>query len=278
MIINAAKAVISRHGSQSAREAAAASGSKLITRQFNFASSQYASCFTEIPTPNVYKFRKDAIEYLERFDGKKWYDDPVRFVIVSIHFIQSYYDKLHLCGSYYSCATEQPILFIASYSNFLYCLFDVIPSFASQIVSILNGEKLPVSKPNLNVTTDSLSKPNGHQYYATPSQVKDLLNHIKTYHSPYQDIRPQIRRIESKFLNEYAGMLIGNQCLDFAKQDGITEMEESVMANSVERKLNDELLKAEQDGKVVIERKAIYVSCVSNFTNFLDLFRKTLRR
>ena len=151
-------------------------------------------------------------------------------------------------------------------------------TLCEQIVSILNGEKLPTSKSNLHTTTDSLSNPNGHQYYASPSQVNDLLTHIKSYHSPYQDIRPQIRRIESKFLNEYAGFLIGNQCLDFGKQDGITEMEESVMANAVERKLNDALLESEQEGKVVIERKPIYVSCVSNFTNFLDLFRKTLRR
>ena len=147
-----------------------------------------------------------------------------------------------------------------------------------QIVSILNGQKLTPSPTNLHTTTDALSNPNGHQYYATPAQVNDLLAHIQSYHSPYLDIRPQIRRIEQKLLNDYAGFLIGNQCLDFAKQDGITEMEESVMANSIERKLNDALLQSEVEGKVVIETKCIYVSCVSNFTNFLDLFRKTLRR
>jgi hypothetical protein len=40
------------------------------------------------------------------------------------------------------------------------------------------------------------------------------------------------------------------------------------MANSVERKLNDALLQSEVEGKVVIERKCIYVSYVSYFTNY----------
>lgn len=48
------------------------------TRQFNFASSQYASCFDEIPTPDVVKLRKDAVKYLDSFDKQSWYDDPVR--------------------------------------------------------------------------------------------------------------------------------------------------------------------------------------------------------
>ncbi|KAL9182185.1 hypothetical protein ACHAXT_012837 [Thalassiosira profunda] len=191
------------------------------TRNFNFASSQYASCFDDIPTPDVPKLRKDAVEYLDSFDKQSWYDDPV--------------------------------------------------------CSILNGEKLVAPPSNLWITKNSLSQANGNQYYATPDQVQSLLKHIQAYKSPYTDLRPQVRRIEQKFLHEYAGFLIGNQCLDFAKQDGVTEIEESIMANSVERKLNDALFQDEVDGKVVIERKPIFVSCVSNFTNFLDLFRKTLR-
>ena len=55
-----------------------------------------------------------------------------------------------------------------------------------------------------------------------------MSNHIQTYKSPYTDLRPQIRRIEQKFLDEYAGFLIGNQTLDFGKQDGVTEIEESI--------------------------------------------------
>jgi len=190
-------------------------------RKFNFASSQYASCFKDLPKPDVAKLRKDAVEYLDSFDGKSWYDDP--------------------------------------------------------ICSILNGEKLLAPPSNLWITKNSLSQPNGHQYYSTPTQVQSILTHIQTYKSPYKDIRPQIRRIEQKFLHEYDGFLIGNQCLDFGKQDGVTEIEESIMANSVERKLNDLLLDEEIAGKVVVNRQPIFVSCVSNFTNFLDLFRKTLR-
>ena len=117
----------------------------------------------------------------------------------------------------------------------------------------------PTSHPP-RITKNSLSQANGNQYYATPDQVQSLLKHIQTYKSPYTDLRPQVRRIEQKFLHEYAGFLIGNQCLDFAKQDGVTEIEESIMANSVERKLNDALFQDEVDGKVVIERKPIFVS------------------
>lgn len=50
------------------------------------------------------------------------------------------------------------------------------------------------------------------------------------------------------------------------------------MANHVERALNDLVLQDEIDGKTMINRRAVYVSTVSNFTNFLDLFRKTIRR
>ena len=55
-------------------------------RRFNFASSQYASCFTEIPTPDVDKLRKDAVEYLDKFDKQTWYDDPVRIDLYHVLF------------------------------------------------------------------------------------------------------------------------------------------------------------------------------------------------
>jgi hypothetical protein len=153
-------------------------------------------------------------------------------------------------------------------------------------VSLVNGKKLGGGK---SVTTvNALGQPNGSQDYATPKQVQELMHHIRTYQSPSNnnnnnnnnknlDLREPLRRIEQKLLTEYTGLLIGNQCLDFQKQDGITEIEEATMANTVERRLNDLLWRDEQDGKLTINRKPIYVSCVSNFTNFLDLFRKTIR-
>lgn len=190
-------------------------------RGFNFASSGYASCFTDIPKPDPAKIRRMAVAYLDTFDTKAWYTDPV--------------------------------------------------------CSILNGEKLLAPTSDVCITKNSLNEPNGQQHLATPDQVTSLLHHILTYHSPHTDLRPQVRRIEQRFLTEYAGLLVGNQCLDFGKQDGVTEIEESVMANTIERRLNDQLVQKEQAGHVIIARKPIYVSCVSNFSNFLDLFRKTLR-
>ena len=45
-----------------------------------------------------------------------------------------------------------------------------------------------------------------------------------------------------EILTKYAGKLIANQAADFKKQDGVTEIEEALEANCVERALNDALL------------------------------------
>jgi hypothetical protein len=127
-------------------------------------------------------------------------------------------------------------------------------------------------------TVNALGDVNGRQEHATLEQIKLLKDHISTYKSNQKDLREPIRRIEQKLLSkQYAGFLIGNQCLDFQKQDGVTEMEESTSANHVERALNDLVFRDDMDGKIVVNRLPVYVSCVSNFTNFLDLFRKTIR-
>jgi len=187
----------------------------------NFGSTAYASCLNDLPVPDKAALKSGALEYLDSFDPKLWYDDP--------------------------------------------------------ITTILKGEKLKGGSDNTIETVDALGRTNGRQYFATPSEVAALKKHISTYKSPFKDLRDPIRRIEQKLLGEYAGFLIGNQCIDFQKQDGVTEMEEATMANAVERRLNDLLMQDEAHGKLTISRKTIYVSCVSNFTNFLDVFRKTLR-
>lgn len=84
---------------------------------------------------------------------------------------------------------------------------------------------------------DMLGRPKRHQDHALFTQIEALLNHIRTYRSMYVDLRPQVRLLE-RLLEEYTGFLIGNQCQDFVTKDGVTEMEENVMANAVERNLN----------------------------------------
>ena len=47
--------------------------------------------------------------------------------------------------------------------------------------------------------------------------------------------------------------------MDFMKQDGVTEIEESIEANMLERYLNDLLLQDEQDGKVFAKVLFIHI-------------------
>ena len=58
----------------------------------------------------------------------------------------------------------------------------------------------------------------------------------------------------------------------------ITEIEESVQDNNVERKLNDLLLKDQVHTEVKIIWTPVFVTCVRNFFMFLDFFLKTIPR
>ena len=49
-------------------------------RRYNFASRRYAECFSDRPVPDVPKLRDDALAYLDGFDPRSWYDDPVSVV------------------------------------------------------------------------------------------------------------------------------------------------------------------------------------------------------
>lgn len=129
-------------------------------------------------------------------------------------------------------------------------------------------------------TKDALGLINGKQIHANYNDIQNIKNHIINYKTLYNDLRIPIRNIENILLNDplYIGTLIGNQCIDFYKQDGITEIEESILANTIERRLNDILFDTyDNNNSIIINRQSIYVSTVSNFTNFLDLFRKTIR-
>ena len=53
------------------------SGRTILSRQYNFASTPYASCFQDIPTADGEKLRKEAVSYLDSFDKQSWYTDPV---------------------------------------------------------------------------------------------------------------------------------------------------------------------------------------------------------
>lgn len=135
---------------------------------------------------------------------------------------------------------------------------------------------------NIIDTLNAVGETNGKQIHANPDELTLIQNHIvkMSQQQPQQrDLRIPVRQIEQMLLSEpYVGMLIGNQCIDFLKQDGVTEMEESIQANTMERRLNDLLLDDYEAKNIcVVSRKPIYVSTVSNFTNFLDLFRKTIR-
>lgn len=77
-----------------------------------------------------------------------------------------------------------------------------------------------------------------------------VIGHITNYTPAKVDLRAETRAMDWQFMTNLAPEIIGNQCIDFEKQDGITEIEESVQANRVEQRLNDALFQAEERGEV----------------------------
>lgn len=152
--------------------------------------------------------------------------------------------------------------------------FDAQVWFDDPVCTLVKGRAL--TEGVHTTTTDAFGAENGRQILASPSVVDRVLQHVKG-RGTTRDLRDQVRRIEARLLSEHAATLIGNQALDFHKQDGVTEIEESIEANVIERRLNDLLLGDEAAGCVRIQRDVALIGCVSNFTNFLDLCRKSLR-
>jgi hypothetical protein len=146
--------------------------------------------------------------------------------------------------------------------------------FADPVTSMVNGKYLTNGNPV--PTLDAFERENGVINMATPDEVDEIVKHMQNF-EPKRDYRDSVRAMEKDIFDNYSAQLIGNQAVDFRKQDGVTEIEESVQANLVERRMNDLLLQDEDAGRVKICRAPAYVGCVSNFSNFLDLSRKVLR-
>eukprot|EP00472_Partenskyella_glossopodia_P009340 CAMPEP_0197538412 /NCGR_PEP_ID=MMETSP1318-20131121/59632_1 /TAXON_ID=552666 /ORGANISM="Partenskyella glossopodia, Strain RCC365" /LENGTH=714 /DNA_ID=CAMNT_0043096819 /DNA_START=153 /DNA_END=2297 /DNA_ORIENTATION=+ len=126
-------------------------------------------------------------------------------------------------------------------------------------------------------TVNAFTEKNGLQLISSQETVDVICEHLQNFKPSKKDYREAVRKIEAELFNDLAGALIGNQALDFKKQDGITEIEEALEAGAIERRLNDQLFEDEQAGKIEIKRNPAFVGCVSNFSNFLDLSKKVLR-
>mmetsp|Transcript_6582 Transcript_6582/g.20739 ORF Transcript_6582/g.20739 Transcript_6582/m.20739 type:complete len:691 (+) Transcript_6582:238-2310(+) len=155
--------------------------------------------------------------------------------------------------------------------------FDESAWYDDPVATVIGGrEKHERAATSTTPTTDNFGQRNGAMRLATGPEAKELAEHL-TQWAGAKDYREGVRACERALFSEKAAALIGNQVKDFGKQDGVTEIEESLEASEVERRLVDQLLADEAAGVVEVNRAPVLVACVSNFSNFLDLSRKTLR-
>lgn len=185
-------------------------------------------------------------------------------------------------SSYTACfgvppATEEHMAGIRAETIKFIEAFDHDDWHRNPVVTVINGERFPDGE--VVDTVDAFEKSVGKMVLAPADVVDKVIGHVAQWASKdgNNDLRVKVREVEERLMSVHVAKLIGNQAMDFHKQDGITEIEESLQANEVERRLNDALFADELAGKIAIRRQPALVGCVSNFSNFLDLCRKCLR-
>ena len=105
------------------------------------------------------------------------------------------------------------------------------------IVSYLHGELLEKEQQEIIPTIDAFGRENGKQVLATKSGVDKIIHFMqnaKDFHKGVNKDYLQAGREIDAILCDHARLapvIIGNQCLDFQKQDGITEIEESIQVS-----------------------------------------------
>jgi len=186
----------------------------------------------------------------------------------SYNFASSSYDQCF--GNWDTADTDEIRKNTIKYLN----EFDPNSWYNDPIRTIIDGQS--ISSGEKSNTVDAFGKVVGSQILGDSDIVNGVMEHMKNF-VPEKDYREAARKMENDCLHKYGHVLVGNQALDFRKQDGITEVGEWAEAQTVERRLADLLLESEQRGEINIKRDPSFVGCVSNFSNFLDLSRKVIR-
>jgi hypothetical protein len=97
--------------------------------------------------------------------------------------------------------------------------------YTDPVVTIVGGKAL--ADGSTIPTLDAFEFENGTIHLATTPEVDAIINHMQTF-TPGRDYRSGVRAVEVELFENHPAALIGNQALDFRKQDGVTEIEESV--------------------------------------------------
>jgi len=115
--------------------------------------------------------------------------------------------------------------------------FDLKAWSDEPIVTTIGGETLAHNNDVHADTVDAFNNVNGRQRLAPREVVDKVLKHMAEFRAPTCDLRAPLRKIEHEFFDihsDLAAFLVANQAMDFHKQDGITEIEETNEAFVVE--------------------------------------------